>query len=717
MEIIIAKNAGFCFGVKRAVETAFAASGENVCILGELIHNKSVIKKLAEKNIKTVNSIDEIKSGKIIIRSHGVSPEIYNLAKEKNLEIIDCTCSFVSLIQQKVKEFFDKGYHIIIIGEKNHPEVIGINGWCGNLATIISSENENFDVSAYEKLCIVAQTTQNPIEFDKIIRKIDIYPLKTVEVFNTICYTTIERNKQAEDLSRKCDCVIVIGGLNSSNTKKLYDVSCINCKNVYWVEKADELDYKKFIKYNKVAVLAGASTPIEDILEVKQKMDEIANKEEQKENSSEKEMSMEQVMSHINATENSNKRGQVVKTTIVLANDEGLMLQIGAKKGEILLSKDEINADGSYDKTQYSAGDEMEVVIIESNPLTVSRKRLLSSRAEDSKVTGLSENSEFSVTIDGFNKGGLTAKYGSAAIFIPASQIRFGFVKAEEFDKYVGKELRVRVIKIEGKKIVASQKAIIEEERNVRNIEKQKIAEDFFASIEIGKVVSGKVVRFAEFGAFVNVDGFDCLAHVSDLCWTNVKKPEDILKKDETYNFMILKVDKEKQQVSLGYKQLQPRPWDLAVEKYPVNSVLKGKVVRLTGFGAFIEVEPGIDGLVHVSQISNEWIENPTSALTIGQEVDVLVLDINPETEKLTLSIKALLPPPAVEPTPAPEQASKNEERAKKFDTKEYKPRDQKEKRERKPREDNNEPREWLSNENGGASIGEMLKDLDIFQK
>lgn len=811
MEVIVAKSAGFCIGVKKAVETAFALKGDNFFVLGELIHNKSVIDKLTENNIKTVESLDEIKSGTVLIRSHGVALDVYEKAKAKGLEIIDCTCSFVAKIQKKVKEFFDKGYHIIIIGEKNHPEVIGINGWCENTAMIITSINDAFDLKDYEKICVVAQTTQNPIEFDKIIKKILISSQKTVEVFNTICYTTIERNKETEELSRICDCVIVVGGFHSSNTKKLYDISCENCKNVFWVESALELDYKKVSGFKKVAVLAGASTPIEDILEVKQKMDEVTNNEEQKieskdsvneniaENLSSKpelssgevnpgselnskeeiscakeetgslhdivsaglssaeklsddaskelkldeqvksaerkkplkrkdvaidmnsseDISMEQVISHINATENSSRIGQRVKTTVVLATDEGLMLQIGAKKGEVLLLKEEINLEGAYDKTKFRAGDEIDVVITGNSPLTVSQKAKVQARDRVQKpreprepepnTTGLNENDEFKVNIDSFNKGGLVGKYNSAEVFIPASQIRLGFVKLDELDKYVGKELKVRAIKIEGRKIIASQKAIIEEEKKTRDFQKQKIADDFFADIEQGKIVSGKVARFTDFGAFITVNGFDCLAHISDLSYKGVKKPDEILTKDETYNFLVLKIDKEKQQVSLGYKQLQPKPWDLASEKYKANSTVKGKVVRLTGFGAFVEIEPGIDGLIHVSQISNEWIENPMSALSVGQEITAMILDVNPGTEKMTLSIKALSQAPAhTEKTESKETGGNFRKRTgseKASDFKEGKP--------RKPREDGG-PKEWVSEENGGASIGDLLKGFKI---
>ncbi|MCL1901788.1 MAG: S1 RNA-binding domain-containing protein, partial [Firmicutes bacterium] len=501
------------------------------------------------------------------------------------------------------------------------------------------------------------------------------------------------------------------GGLNSSNTKNLYEVAKTNCKNVFWISDTDNFDYKKIGKCKKVAILAGASTPIEEILEVKHNMEEVTHVEGQTPSieETEEKMSMEQVLKQINSGQKKYARGQEIKTTIVLANDEGLMLQIGAKKGEVLLPKNEINLDGSYDKSAFCSGDEIEVLITEVSPLTVSRKKLLENRIEEEQSIGIEENSVFKVTISGFNKGGLVGKVGAANIFVPSSQIRLGFVKAEELERYVNKELKVKAIKIEGKKVVASQRAVIEEERAAKDAEKQEIAETFFGKLELDQIVNGKVVRFADFGAFVNVDGFDCLAHVSDLSYKPGIKAEEILEKGNNYDFKVLKIDKEKQQVSLGYKQLQKRPWEIAAEKYPVNSVLKGKVVRLTNFGAFIEIEPGFDGLVHVSQISNEWIENPTQVLAVGQEVDVLVLDVNPEAEKLTLSIKALLPP-VEKPEEKVEEKVKTETREKMRGNSRDNNKDSKERPRR--RENSDEPREWISGDNGGASIGELLKDF-----
>lgn len=418
-------------------------------------------------------------------------------------------------------------------------------------------------------------------------------------------------------------------------------------------------------------------------------------------------ITMEDVMKVLEKPKKAMRRGQILKTTIVTITDEGVMLQNGAK-GELLLPKAEASMDEEFDKSQFVPGDELEVMVIGTEPLQVSRKAMLLSAIEDARVEEIKNGAEFKVKIENSNKGGLTSRLGSYSVFIPASQIRIGYVKAEDLPKYVGKELRVKALKIEKRNITASTRPILEAERAQRDADRKAFLEQFFKSIEVGQVVEGKVVRFAEFGAFVNVNGFDCLAHISDLAWTNVKRADDVLKKDQTYEFVVLKVDPENQRVSIGYKQLQPKPWTLAAEKYPAGSVIKGKVVRIAGFGAFVEVEPGIDGLVHVSQISHDWIENPTSALKVGEEIEAKVLELDPEEEKMTLSIKALLPEPEVK-VENPNRKSRTESFEKKFEKRE---RTDAPRRERKPKDE--EPKEWTSDENGGASIGELLKGLNL---
>jgi 4-hydroxy-3-methylbut-2-enyl diphosphate reductase len=311
---------------------------------------------------------------------------------------------------------------------------------------------------------------------------------------------------------------------------------------------------------------------------------------------------------------------------------------------------------------------------------------------EEAEVEEIKNGKIFEAVITATNKGGLTGKYGSYQVFVPASQIKLGFVK--ELDKYIGKTLRLKAEKVESRgarrQIIASQRVILVAEKEERDAIKAQKEAEFFASIQEGDVVLGTPVRFAAFGAFIDVNGFDCLAHISDISWTGCKDCGEVLEIGKQAEFKILKIDAEKKKVSVGYKQLQPKPWDTVAEKYNVGDVIKGKVVRLVNFGAFVEVEKGIDGLVHVSQISNEWLENPVTALEVGQEIDAKILDINVEKEKMTLSIKALLP--EVEKPVEEEKPAKGKKRAK-ADVVEEEP----------------ELREWKDDDNAGASIADLL--------
>ncbi|MBE5742997.1 MAG: S1 RNA-binding domain-containing protein, partial [Clostridiales bacterium] len=335
----------------------------------------------------------------------------------------------------------------------------------------------------------------------------------------------------------------------------------------------------------------------------------------------------------------------------------------------------------------------------------LSEKAIKAQKEEEEIVAKIKDGEVFTVTCTGSNKGGLVAKLGSYDVFIPSSQIRIGFVK--DLEKYVGKQLRLKAEKVESngrrKQIVGSQRVILEAEKAERDAAKAAKEEAFFSSINEGDVVTGNVVRFAAFGAFVDVNGFDCLAHISDLSWTNAKTPADVLEIGKEYEFKVLKCDQETKKVSLGYKQLQPKPWQLAGDKYVIGETVKGKVVRIVSFGAFVEVEKGIDGLVHVSQISHEWLENPTSVLKVGEEVEAKILDMDVEKEKMTLSIKALTPAPEGVAKPRREKKENAEEGEEKV---ERKPR-----REKKIDANDDEPREWTEGGLGGISLSDLLNN------
>ena len=696
MKVILAKNSGFCMGVRRAVETAKKIYGQGVYILGEIIHNESVTDEIKRLGTKIIDSPDEVDNGTVIIRSHGVGKDVYDKLEAKGIKIIDCTCPFVLKIHNIVKKYHAEGYRIIITGEKDHPEVVGINGWCDNSAVVIDEDYESVSLDEGEKICLVSQTTFPETRFKKILEFFSKKTLKTLEVFETICYTTRERQEEAEILSKTCDAMVVVGGKHSSNTKKLMRICQGNCENVYFISNPDELNYKNFRNYKKVGIVAGASTPNEQSMEV------FINMEETNEVKSSN--TMEEAMSAMGDSQPKFRIGQKITATISAATDDGLALYINNTKKEIMLPKDEMVCE-NYNKADYAAkvGEDIEVMIVELNPVKLSEKAIVAQKEEEEAIAKIANGEIFTVTCTGSNKGGLTAKLGSYEVFVPSSQIRIGFVK--DLDKYVGKTLRLKAEKVENqgrrKQIVGSQRVILEAEKAERDAAKAKKEEEFFSSINEGDVVTGTVVRFAAFGAFVDVNGFDCLAHISDLSWTNAKTPAEVLEIGKQYEFKVLKCDKETKKVSLGYKQLQPKPWQLAADKYAIGDVIKGKVVRIASFGAFVEVEKGIDGLVHVSQISHEWLENPTSVLKVGDEVEAKIVDMDVEKERMNLSIKAL--------TPAPEGAtSRRRERNDEGDVEGEKPRRER-RRDARPAQDDDEPRAWNEGGVSGISLGDLI--------
>ncbi len=686
MEIVIAKHGGFCKGVKRAVDTAMSIDVDNTYIYGEIIHNLEVVKQITDRGIIMVEELDDVPNGAtLIIRSHGIGKSVYELCESRNIKIVDCTCEFVRRTQKIVDEKYKEGKGIVIVGEKTHPEVIGLNGWCNNEAYIFSSEEEDFSILPDKNLVVVAQTTYSEEKFLKIIKNLKNTHGKTLEVFQTICYTTIGRQNEAKELSKQCDAILVIGGLNSSNTNKLYDVCAKNCSNVFRLSSAVDLDYKTIKRFKKVGIITGASTPNAQTQEVLSKM----------EMETEAKATMAEVVANMDSQPKF-KKGQLITATISSADDSGVAVLLPLAKKEIILDKEEVDCE-VYNKDDFNAklGEEIELMVVAINPVKLSQKQIKKVKEEEAMVAEIQSGKDFEVVCTGFNKGGLTAELGSYMVFVPAREIRSGYVK--ELEKYVGKKLRLRLLELKNerrKEIIASQRVIIEEEKAAKEAARAAKEAEFFASINVGDVVEGKVERATAFGAFVSVNGFDCLAHISDLSWTGVKSVSDILEIGKKYEFKVLKIDEESKKVSIGYKQLQAQPWDLAVEKYAEGDVVHGKVVRIVPFGAFVEVEKGIDGLVHVSQISHEFLENPTTALSIGQEVDAKIMKFDCAEKKMTLSIKAL------EPKPENVERKAKAQKAEDGEVKERKPKAQ------KPAE---EVTEWNEGGLGGVSIADLL--------
>jgi 4-hydroxy-3-methylbut-2-enyl diphosphate reductase len=694
MQVIIAKHSGFCSGVKKAVETAMSISPENTFVYGEIIHNREVVSEITKRGLITVDDVSDVPDGAtLLIRSHGAEKSVYEECEKRNIRLLDCTCAFVKKSRDIVKRASSEGKTVVITGSREHPEIRGLVGWATGEVFVFASAEEDFGDLHGKEIVLISQTTFSEKSFSKIAENIQKVRPKTVEIFPTICYTTICRQREAKELSRICDAVLVIGGLNSSNTNKLAEIASANCKRVIRLRGADDFEYEKIKGCKKVAVIVGASTPDWQTREVLCKM-EGNSTEVQK-------MTMQNVVEDIDKNERYHK-GQIISAKIVSATEEGVYVSASGKL-EILLPKDELDC-SEYTREAYAGrvGEELQLMVVELNPkVKLSEKSVKKVKEEEALLSDVEAGKEFSVICTGFNKGGLTAELGTYPVFIPAKEIRSGYVN--DLEKYKGKKLRLRLLEIRKerrKEIIASQRVILEEEKAAKDAQRAEKEEAFFNTIEVGATVEGKVERVTSFGAFVSVNGFDCLAHISDLSWTGVKEVTDVLEIGKRYQFKVLKIDRENKKVSIGYKQLQPEPWDLAAEKYAEGDVVHGKVVRIVPFGAFVEIEKGIDGLVHVSQITHEWLENPTSVLSIGEEIDAKVLAFNPAERKITLSIKALQPQPEVEPYYMKEkdrdEGKSNNRKARKGGRKNFS-------------DDDEDYREWNEGGFGGVSIADLL--------
>lgn len=683
MKIIKAKNGGFCFGVKSAVDAVKRNAGEHTYTLGDVIHNERVTTELRALGVKTVDSIDEIHDDEatVVIRSHGAPPEVYEEIARRGYKLIDATCPFVKKIHELVRAHHEDGYKIVIIGNADHPEVKGINGWCGFEATIA---DENFDFSSLDadvKTCFVEQTTFSTEKYLQILKKIQKDRFKTVEIFDTICYTTVSRQNEAKKLSGICDKIIVVGSPNSSNTRKLIEIADSGRAQAFGVSGAAELNSLNFCADDTVGVIGGASAPEESIMEVIKYMSQEFTKAVN-----------EEFLKGVEDSFVSYKEGKRVTGKVISADADGIKVEIGGKNDGFIPAT-EVNMDGSYNPDDYKAGDELEVRIGKKDAGTgcilLSKKAVDEIKEADKIIDTIRNGEYFEIKIDKNVEKGLTARLGTYNIFIPASQVEERFVR--DLAKYVGKKLVVTALEIDDAKhkIVASHRKVAEAER--------KAKEDiFWANVVPNMIVSGVVKRTTAFGAFVSVDGFDCLAHIVDLSWTHIKNVEEVLTVGQSYEFVVLSADREKNRVSLGYKQLQPHPFVACMEKHPVGSVTKGKVVSIVPFGVFVEIEPHIEGLVHVSEVAHTFVKDINEVVKVGDEVEVKVLNYDEANRKINLSIKACLP--------EEEKPAHTEDEGEK---KSRKPRAKQEKR------DDEGEKEW-SEEVSNNPFADLLKDLDV---
>ena len=645
-EIRIASNAGFCFGVKRAVDAALNNAKNGQCyMLGDITHNKTVIDKLTSLGLRTVSSMDElpdISGGSVIIRSHGADKDTYDKIAEKGYKIIDATCPFVAKIHNIVSDRFQKGYHIVIIGEKKHPEVVATNGWCDNSATIIDIDSDLSELDAYDKLCVVCQTTYDGQKFKKLSEKINKILLKTVEIFDTICYTTYERQKEAVSLAQNCDTILVVGDKTSSNTNKLFDLCFAVNPDTHFIQSVGDLNNVNFPRSGVVGIVAGASTPTESIMEVKTYMGQEFG-----------EASNEEFLEAINKGTVAIREGKAITGTVLSANADGIRVNVGVKN-DGFIDKTEVVDEGEYNPEDYPVGMEITAIVTKKRDdvtgcVLLSKRRADLMRKTDEAVDQIRNGETFTMVVKKDIKGGLIGSLGTYRVFVPASQVRLKFVP--DLKKFVGKTLRLRALDIDdvGRRIVASQRVILEEEK----AEKDKKAEIFWENVKPDVVVAGEVKRICSYGAFVSVDGIDCLAHIDHLSYTHIDSPDEVLEIGKTYDFLVLKADREKQRVSLGYRELQPHPFEKCMEKHPVGSVVQGKLTSVLPYGAFVEIEPGVEGLVHVSEAAATYVKDIAEVLHPGDIVTVKVLAYDEAHRKTTLSIRACLDDGTVAPKTA----------------------------------------------------------------
>ncbi|MDF2547903.1 MAG: 4-hydroxy-3-methylbut-2-enyl diphosphate reductase [Anaerosolibacter sp.] len=630
MEIIVADHSGFCFGVKEAINKTFHAANEikdkEIYTFGPLIHNSQVIDQLKSMGVDSIDKIDQKPNSTIIVRSHGVPLHFYEAAERHHVQLIDATCPFVRKVQNIAREYYLRGYCVVIVGDPKHPEVIGINGWCDNQAYIVQDEQNLKDVPNCEKICVVAQTTITQDLWDRITLNLES-KAGIVEKFNTICIATKDRQSSCAKVASQVDAMIVIGGHHSSNTQKLVQISKKYCKNTYHIETVEELPMNQIINMKKIGITAGASTPDWIIKEVIDKMS----------NADQHNNEMMNMMEEIENSLRVPRRGQTVKGKVIHVSDNEIIVNIGYKSDGII-PKGEISNDPTVNPRDIAQeGDDIEVYVIKTDDgegnLLLSKKRVDSEKGWDILEEASNDGRIVPVKVVEVVKGGVIAVYTEIRGFIPASQLSDSYV--EDMQSFVGKTLDAKIIDLNKgkKKVVFSRKAVIAQE----NEKKRKL---LWQNIDKGSVIEGEVKRLTNFGAFVDIGGIDGLVHISDLTWGRVGHPSEVVQIGDKIKVKVIDFDQDKSKVSLSLKLTAPEPWTAVDEKYNVGDIVEGKVVRLADFGAFIELEPGLDGLVHISQISDKHISKPSQEVHVGQIVDVKILEINKESKRISLSIK-----------------------------------------------------------------------------
>lgn len=667
MNITMAKSAGFCFGVKRAIRLALEAADKGkVCSLGPLIHNQREVERLAELGVDWAETIEGISSKTVIIRSHGVPPEVTATLTEKGFHIIDATCPFVKKAQHIAAASRKTADRIVIVGDKDHPEVKGLMGYGGNKVLVVNSPEEATQHHYDGTVAVLSQTTQSHSVFGAVVEYIKTVTDRVV-VYNTICKATAERQNEAAAIAAHSDMVLVVGGKNSANTAKLAAIAAANGAKTAVIENALDIEHLIFNDAQNIGITAGASTPDWIIVEVLEKMKEDSVMEEKVLNveTEVKEEAVAEATEEIveedtmaSAYEAYSKdiaiirRGERLTGTIIKVTDSELMVDIGAKSEGIIPRNELSPAEAENIPELFHEGDSVEVIVLrkeneDGHPL-LSKKRVDVDLAWDKLAAAMEAGEVLEGNVLEVVKGGLLVDVGLKG-FVPASLVEMGFVN--QLDKYKGQTIQFKVLECDKShnKLILSRKAYLEAEKKAK-------AEQAWAEIEKDQVRHGVVQRITNFGAFIDLDGIDGLLHVSQMAWYRVNHPSEILNIGDELDVYVLNVDKENRKISLGLKQLIPDPWSLVPEKYPVDAVVEAKVVRTATFGAFVQLEPGVEGLVHISQLAWGRVAKTEDAVTPGDVVTVKVLGFDLDSKKISLSIKETMEKPAQTDAPVVEE-------------------------------------------------------------
>ena len=653
MTIRVAKTAGFCFGVKRAVEIVYNMldEGKRVCTLGPIIHNMEMVNELKERGCNSIDSVEECPEGAtVVIRSHGVGKNVYDKLSELGIDYVDATCPFVKKIHRIVKQAGEQNIPVLIAGNKNHPEIQGIMGHCaGDCFTFNSDDelNELIPKIPFEKnndVFVVAQTTFSKKEWKKCLKTVKkVYT--NAKIFDTICKATSERQEEAEDISSGSDLMIVIGDRHSSNTAKLYDICSRQCGRTFLIETAKELDKNLVSISRSIGVTAGASTPARIIKEVLDTMSEEIKSSETVETESFEAM-LEESLKNFNTNE------RVMGTVISIAPNE-VIVDVGRKQSGFIPADELSNDPTLKPEDVVKVGDEVELLIMKTNDaegtIMLSKRRVDAQKGWEELKELAETNEVLTGKVASVVKGGVIVVYNDNRVFIPASQATAS--RDESLEELVGQEVQFRLIEVSQKgrmrRVVGSIRSVLREQRAAQRA-------TFWETCEVGKHYTGVVKSLTSYGAFVDLGGVFGMIHISELSWTHIKNPSEVVAVGDKVEVYVKDINEETKKISLGYKDPDANPWEILRRDYPIDTVVDATIVGLTTFGAFANVIPGIDGLIHISQIANQRIEKPEDVLKVGDKVKAKIIAIDFDKKRVSLSIRALLP--VEEPAAAAEE-------------------------------------------------------------